>query len=206
MLNRTMLFIAGAMLAGCATMSPEECLQANWEEVGYNDGAAGYPVSRSADHREACAETGVSVDFELYRHGYSLGLPYYCTRENGFESGDHGGEYAPQCVSDQFPDYALGYSEGLDVFALKRELRELEGRIDEKSAQADALLSQIGQLRTARDDDTLSNDARREAGYQLTQLESLYRALYREIETLDQERDQIAVEIGELTAAFYRSL
>ena len=92
------------------------------------------------------------------------------------------------------------------MFALKRELRELEGRIDEKSAQADALLSQIGQLRTARDDDTLSNDARREAGYQLTQLESLYRALYREIETLDQERDQIAVEIGELTAAFYRSL
>jgi len=194
------------MLAGCATMSPEECLQANWEEVGYNDGVAGYPVSRSAEHREACAETGVSVDFELYRHGYSLGLPYYCTRETGFESGDHGGEYAAQCVSDTFPDYASGYSEGLEVFALKRELRELEGRIDEKSAQADALLSQIGQLRTARDDDTLSNDARREAGYQLTQLESLYRTLYREIEALDQERDQLAVEIGELTAAFYRSL
>jgi hypothetical protein len=206
MMNRTILLVACAMLAGCATMSPEECLQANWEEVGYNDGAAGYPVSRSAEHREACAETGVSVDFELYRHGYSLGLPYYCTRENGFENGDHGGEYAAQCVSDKFPDYALGYSEGLEVFALKRELRELEGRIDEKSAQADALLSQMGQLRAARDDDTLSKSARREAGYQLTQLESLYRTLYREIEALDQERDQLAVEIGELTAAFYRSL
>ena len=91
MMNRAMLSVGCAMLAGCATMSPEECLQANWEEVGYNDGAAGYPVSRSAEHREACAETGVSVDFELYRHGYALGLPYYCTRETGFESADHGG-------------------------------------------------------------------------------------------------------------------
>ena len=205
-MNRALLLIAGAILAGCATMSPEECLQANWEEVGYNDGAAGYPVSRSAEHREACAETGVQVDFELYRHGYSLGLPYYCTRETGFETADHGGEYAAQCDSDGFPEYASGYSEGLDVFALKNERSELERRIDDKTAQADALLSQIGQLRTARDDDTLSNDARREAGYQLTQLESLYRTLYREIEALDQERDQVAVEIGELTAAFYRSL
>ena len=58
MMNRAMLSVGCAMLAGCATMSPEECLQANWEEVGYNDGAAGYPVSRSAEHREACAETG----------------------------------------------------------------------------------------------------------------------------------------------------
>ena len=205
-MNRALLLIAGAILAGCATMSPEECLQANWEEVGYNDGAAGYPVSRSAEHREACAETGVQVDFELYRHGYSLGLPYYCTRETGFETADHGGEYAAQCDSDGFPEYASGYSEGLDVFALKNERSELERRIDDKTAQADALLSQIGRLRTARDDDTLSNDARREAGYQLTQLESLYRTLYREIEALDQERDQVAVEIGELTAAFYRSL
>ena len=206
MINRACLVIAGAMLSGCATMSPEECLQANWEEVGYNDGAAGYPASRSAEHREACAETGVQVDFELYRHGYSLGLPYYCTRETGFETADHGGEYATQCDSDGFPEYASGYSEGLDVFALKNERRELERRIDDKTAQADALLSQIGQLRVTRDDDTLSNDARREAGYQVTQLESLYRRLYREIEGLDQDRDQVAAEISALTAAFYRSL
>ena len=206
MMNRAMLSLGCAMLVGCATMSPEECLQANWEEVGYNDGVAGYPVSRSAEHREACAETGVSVDFELYRHGYALGLPYYCTRETGFESADHGGEYAAQCVSDEFPAYASGYSEGLDVFALKQELRELDARIEDKSAQANALLSQIGQLRSTRDNDQLPSDTRREAHYQLNQLESLYNTLYREIDSLDQERDQLAAEIGELTAAFYRSL
>ena len=206
MVNKATLFVGCAMLAGCATMSPEECLQANWEEIGYNDAIEGHPVSRSQAHREACAETGVSVAFELYRHGYSLGLPYYCTRETGFESADHGGEYAAQCASDHFPEYASGYNEGLDVFALKRELRELDERIEDKSAQANALLSQIGQLRGTRDNDQLPSDTRREAHYQLSQLESLYNTLYREIDSLDQERDQLAAEIGELTAAFYRSL
>ena len=55
-------------LAGCATMSPEECLRANWEEVGYNDAVEGYPVSRSLEHRKACASAVVIVDFELYRN------------------------------------------------------------------------------------------------------------------------------------------
>ena len=187
-------------------MSPEECLQANWEEVGYNDAIEGYPVSRSSEHREACADTGVSVNFELYRNGHALGLPYYCTREIGFETADHGGEFATQCRRETFPDYVAGYSEGLDVFALKTEMREIEIQIDEKSDQAEALLKQIGQLRTARDNPELSQDARREARYQLTQLESLYSTLNQDIEALTRARDDVFVEIDALTAAFYRSL
>ena len=193
-------------LVGCATMSPEECRQANWEEVGYNDAVEGYPASRSADHREACADTGVAVDFELYRHGYSLGLPYYCTRQTGFETADHGGDFATQCRRDTFPDYATGYGEGLDVFALKTEMRQIELQIDERSDQAEALLKQIAQLRTARDNAQLSDDARRDARYQLGQLESLYSSLNQEIEALTRARDDVFVEIDALTAAFYRSL
>lgn len=193
-------------LSGCATMSPEECLRANWEEVGYNDAVEGHPVSRSSEHREACADTGVSVDFELYRNGHALGLPYYCTRETGFETADHGGDFASQCQRDTFPDYGLGYSEGLDVFALKTEMREFEIQIDDKSDQAEALLKQISQLRAARDNPELSKDARRDARYQLTQLESLYSTLNQDIEALTRARDAVFVEIDALTAAFYRSL
>ena len=187
-------------------MSPEECLQANWEEVGYNDAVEGYPVSRSSEHREACADTGVSVDFELYRNGHALGLPYYCTRETGFETADHGGDFATQCRRETFPDYVMGYREGLDVFALKTEMREIEIQIDEKSDQAEALLIQIGQLRTARDNPELSKDARKEARYQLSQLESLYSSLNQDIEALTQARDDLFVEIDAFTSAFYRSL
>ena len=123
-------------LSGCATMSPEECLQANWEEVGYNDAVGGYTVSRSSEHREACASTGVTVDFTLYRHGHALGLPYYCTRETGFEITDHGGVFATHCRRKTLPGYVLGYSEGLHVCALKIEMREIEIQINKKSDQA----------------------------------------------------------------------
>ena len=99
-------------LSGCATMSPEECLQANWEEVGYNDAAGGYPVSRSAEHREACADTGVSVDFDLYRNGHALGLPYYCTRETGLETADHGGDFPPSADERPSPTTWRGIAKG----------------------------------------------------------------------------------------------
>lgn len=202
----TTITLMTCALSGCATMSPEECLQANWEEVGYNDAAGGYPVSRSAEHREACAETGVSVDFELYRHGYSLGLPYYCTRETGFETADHGGDFASQCQRQQFPEYAEGFSEGNEVYLLKSELRELETLIDDRSAQSEALLTQISQLRIARDNPELSSETRREARHQLTQLESLYSELNQDLESLQRSRDALFAEISSLNAAFYRSL
>ena len=166
----------------------------------------GYPVSRSSEHREACASTDVTVDFALYRNGHTLGLPYYCTRETGFETADHGGDFATQCRREIFPEYVLGYSEGLDVFALKTETREIEIQIDEKSDQAEALMIQIGQLHTARDNPELSKDARKEARYQLSQLESLYSTLNQDIEWLSRARDNVFEDIDALTAAFYRSL
>ncbi len=79
-------------------------------------------MSRSQAHVKACAETGVSVDFKLYRYGYALGLPCYCTQETSFESIDHSGEYAAQCVSDKIPDRASSYSEGLDEFCAKARI------------------------------------------------------------------------------------
>ena len=100
----------------------------------------------------------------------------------------------------------MGYREGLEVFALKTEMREIEIQIDEKSDQAEALLIQIGQLRTARDNPELSKDARKEARYQLSQLESLYSTLNQDIERLNRARDNVFEEIDALTAAFYRSL
>ena len=203
-LNATILMAYA--LPGCATMSSEEYLQANWEEVGYNDAVEGYPVSCSSEHREACVSTAVTVDFALYRNGHALGLPYYCTRETDFETADHGGDSATHCRRETFPDYLVGRSKRLDVSALKTEMREIEIQIAEKSDQAEALLMQVGQLRSARDTPELSKDTRREARYQVTQLESLYRTLNRDIEGLNRARDDVFVEIDALTAAFYRSL
>ena len=59
MLRMTMaagVVVGAALLAGCTTMSKDQCLAGAWGEKGYADGAAGYPISRLDDHAKACAE------------------------------------------------------------------------------------------------------------------------------------------------------
>jgi hypothetical protein len=50
---------------GCATLGKEECLNADWFTIGFEDGARGYPASRIGDHREACAKHGVTLISDL---------------------------------------------------------------------------------------------------------------------------------------------
>ena len=195
-----------SVLVGCASMTPEECLHADWREVGYNDALRGCPVSRLADHREACAEAAVTVDFDSYTQGYALGLPLYCTRETGFESADHGGAYAAQCGRETFPLYALGYSQGSEVFSLKKESREFEREIDDKTRQHEALMDQLGELRRDRDDPNLSRDDVKDISYRIDQLEAVARKLGWEIESLEQEQERREDAIDQLVSAFYGSL
>ena len=57
-------------MGGCATMSKEECLVANWREVGFTDASQGYTQARVAEHRSACAEAKVTVNLEEYNKGF----------------------------------------------------------------------------------------------------------------------------------------
>ena len=161
---------------------------------------------RASQSTEVCASIDVSLYFELYRNGYELGLPYYGTREIGFETANCGSDFALQCPRETLPRLAVGFSEGLNVLALKTQMREIEIQINEKSDQAEAFLKQIGQLRTARDNIELNKDALGEARYQPSQLESLSSTLNQDIETLTLARDDVFAEIDALTEAFYPSL
>ena len=50
------------LLAGCATLSKEECTVGNWQMIGYNDGVAGHYPERLASHTKACAKANVAPD------------------------------------------------------------------------------------------------------------------------------------------------
>ena len=62
------------VLAGCSSMSKNECLTVDWRTVGYEDGVAGYSGDRIGQHRKACAKYGVTTDLELYQQGRERGL------------------------------------------------------------------------------------------------------------------------------------
>jgi len=194
------------ILGGCATMTPEECRQANWEEVGFNDAESGHEITRSADHREACAEAGVTVDFNAYREGYALGLPYYCTATQGFETADHGGGYASQCELAKFPDYADGFDQGVAVYALIRERDSLAATLNDKRDQSEALLDQIADLKVQQQNPDISRDERRNLRYQQNRLEDLYRDLVADTRQIERRITHLNNEAGALKSRFYGSL
>ena len=86
-----------ALLAGCTTMSKDQCLAGAWGEKGYQDGVSGYRTSRLDDHAQACAKFGVAANPSAYLSAREDGLRTYCTWENGFRQGRQGASYGGVC-------------------------------------------------------------------------------------------------------------
>ncbi len=126
------LFVVPAMLAGalilsgCASLSAEECLAADWYTIGVEDGARGQPVSRVGAHRKACAEVGVQPDMARYEQGRAFGLQSFCTRERGYAEGESGRSYRGVCPPHLEPIFMAGYLAGQDRYRIKQDIRRLE--------------------------------------------------------------------------------
>lgn len=119
-------------LAGCASMSPEECLVADWGEQGHQDGRNGFTPSRITEHRKACAEVGVVPDGRRYRQGWDQGVREYCTPANGVAQGRAGSPYRNVCPRDLEGPFVYWHQLGLDVHGAQRRVDDL----DRQAAQA----------------------------------------------------------------------
>lgn len=135
------LFIAASVvaLAGCASMSAEECLVADWEAIGYEDGARGASGDTLGRHRKACASAGVVPDFRAYERGRQAGLTEYCKAGVGYRVGASGGAYTGVCPPDMEPDFMAGYLEGRELWELRSEVSRLEGSIAARTGELDEL-------------------------------------------------------------------
>jgi hypothetical protein len=143
MLIRTMLLsslaaLAGLCLAGCETMSAEECAVADWSALGYED-ASNNGVSRFSRRAEACAERGFAADESLYREGMMQGMRVFCQPQRGFELGRSGREYVGGCPEDLQPAFAGGYSDGQRVFDMLSELSRARTAVANEEARRAAI-------------------------------------------------------------------
>ena len=114
------------ILSGCASLSAEECLAADWYTIGVEDGSRGQSVARIGAHRKACAEVGVQPDMARYNEGRAFGLQSFCTRERGYAEGDSGHSYNGVCPPHLEPMFMQGYLAGQDRYRLKQDIRRLE--------------------------------------------------------------------------------
>jgi len=117
------------VLSGCATLGKDECLNADWLTIGYEDGAHGYPASRIGSHRQDCAKHGVTPDFNRYEQGRLEGLREYCTPQKGYSLGTSGRQYNYVCPRDLESVFLKGYYHGKNVHGaqvvIKRQKADL---------------------------------------------------------------------------------
>ena len=119
------------LLASCASLSPEQCQNADWRQVGYADGANGLPGSRIQDHASACAKIGAKPDMEAYLSGRMEGLVSYCQPENGFDVGRRGApDNAGDCPPHVRGAFLQNYRQGREINALEAQISSLRGTMD----------------------------------------------------------------------------
>lgn len=127
------LFCMG--LSACAVMSPQECKQANWRDVGLTDGLAGKPLGLFEERRGDCAEANVQADTQAYLKGREQGLKTYCRLDNALEMGLRGQPYEGVCPPAITPEFTRRHRIGWDIFQLNSEIDQLSRRAESLQQQ-----------------------------------------------------------------------
>lgn len=116
------------LLAGCSTMSVEECKVARWSDVGLRDGMAGAPLSKLNDLSKDCAEAKVVVDTRAYVAGRDQGLLSYCQMPNAVRLGLDGKYYNGVCPAAIDGEFRRRVNVGREVRDSREQVRSLDNR------------------------------------------------------------------------------
>jgi len=130
--------VSSLLLSSCATLSSDECLNANWKNIGFADAMKGYSIQLS-DHSEACAKVKITPDKALYMQGYNEGAKQYCTYDNGLTVGTKGDSAPSTCNTPElskrfYEGYQKGkkrYEEHRRVLDKEREIGNVERKIND---------------------------------------------------------------------------
>lgn len=112
------------LLSNCANMNESDCLNADWQLIGFEDGSFGKNESHISQHRKECAEHGVTPDLMDYRNGHFDGSKRFCTANNGFSRGRQGKDYSRSCPEQFEAEFLKGFSDGQTLYGLKKILNQ----------------------------------------------------------------------------------
>lgn len=150
------------LLAGCASMSPEQCLRADWRQVGFSDGTSGSSAARINDHAKACAEVGVRPDLDAYLRGREQGLANYCRPENGFLVGRSGGmPNSADCPEQMKHAFIDQYQRGYQIHVIEADLAQRRAHIANNTSRIYRNNDRIHAIRTEMDKKDLPDDRRK---------------------------------------------
>ena len=145
--NRTTLLCAALLgLAGCAGMSEQACVSADWRTIGFTDGSLGRSVSTIGTYSQQCGEHGVTPDLNAYRAGHTEGVQTYCRASNGFEIGHSGASYQGVCPANLERDFLPEYNAGHHLYELESALHNADARIAGDYRAQDSIKTELTQI------------------------------------------------------------
>jgi hypothetical protein len=166
--NRSLVRLLAAVallgsLAGCASLSKSECLNANWEDIGVRDGANGQPEEYLIQHSTACAKVNVVPDRGAWLHGRERGLERFCQPHRMYGIGEYGGSFdAGICRNFDQERLVDAYEKGREVNrrtgilnGIDAELRDIRTKLENKELEKkerERLAYRLGQLEYERVD------------------------------------------------------
>lgn len=176
-------------ISGCATLSKNECLTANWRNIGYEDGVKGYSQSRMGDHRRACAEHGITLNREDYLNGRAEGLRVFCQPIRGFRYGRQGSNYRGVCPHDLEAAFLDAYNYGRNIYGTGKTLKHKQDEYAEIERHIQALDEEI-----AKTEHAMLN----------AKSKTVREKLYHEIKHKNEEKEQLVHQLGYLNEEIHR--
>lgn len=122
-------------LAGCATLSEEECRTADWRDIGLRDGRAGHPASRLGEHLEACQKHGIRPVDAQYHAGRNRGLEEYCVLSNAMREGLAGRRYQDVCPAAVHRDFEDLNDAAYAVHDARSKMESLESEMSSRERE-----------------------------------------------------------------------
>lgn len=197
-----LLFTLAISLAGCASLSKDQCLNGDWGQIGFVDGMRGLPPDQLNEHAKACSEYGVQTNFNQYMLGRSRGLINYCQPENAFNVGRAGqtGNVAA-CPPNMQYAFLFELRRGVEINQMESELEPLRTRISLNNSRIVRNDGRIGDIRNELRRNDLSNDARNALLNEFNRLVDEKNFLVRDNgftqRDLDRRRDMIVMRLRE---------
>ncbi len=184
----SILVLCSILLSGCATMSKDECLHADWYIKGLEDASQGYSLSRVAEHGKACARVKVIPVMRDYEDGHKKGARLYCVPEKGYSAGRDGSEYHGICPQDLEGQFLHAYRDGQELYNIERSINNLTSEIDSNQMR---IQSNYNEIQALQYDISERNNDSTERQHKLHRIDDLHY----EITDLEVRNDRAAHEL-----------
>ena len=190
------------LLQACASMGKDQCQNADWRTIGYEDGAHGLSPEAIGQHRRDCAKYGVTPDLNAYLSGRNEGLREFCKPDNGFQVGQSGRGYSGVCPKDLEAAFLDAYQTGHQLYALRSALSHVDAQLNARERELSSVKHRIIEKSALLVDEKTTTKERIDLLSDINDLNNRKDRLRHEIANLRQARAANAADLD----AFQRSL